>query len=153
MPHTRSGPRARRLSAADLAAMCPDWVGRRAYACGPEAMLAGLERHWASAGLAGRLRTERFRLPRPDAGAPGHVRFARSDRSAPTDGRAPLLDVGESLGVRMPSGCRQGVCHGCLAVLRSGRVRDLRDGREHGEPGDLVQTCVSVPCGPVELDL
>ena len=55
--------------------------------------------------------------------------------------------------VAMPSGCRQGVCRGCVAVLTEGRVRDLRDGRVHGEPGEHIQTCVSVPVGAIEIDL
>jgi stearoyl-CoA 9-desaturase NADPH oxidoreductase len=37
--------------------------------------------------------------------------------------------------------------------LREGRVRDLRTGGAHGEPGDLVQTCVSAAAGPVVLDI
>lgn len=45
----------------------------------------------------------------------------------------------------MPSGCRRGICHGCVVPLLSGAVRDLRTGVVHGEPGDLVQTCVSAP--------
>ena len=155
--HTRSRPDARRLTCADLTVACPDWADRRAYACGPEGLLGELERYWRDAGRADRLLTERFRLAAPTAlGVPpsaGHVRFARSRTAAAADGATPLLEVGERLGVTMPSGCRQGICHGCLAVLRSGRVRDLRDGREHGEPGDLVQTCVSAAAGPIELDL
>jgi ferredoxin-NADP reductase len=145
-----------RLSPADLALACPDWATRDTYACGPEPLLAALEAHWAAAGLADRLHVERFRLPGPAAGragSAGRVRFARSGRVAAADGRTPLLEVGERAGVAMPHGCRQGVCHGCLALLRSGRVRDLRDGREHAEPGESVQTCVTVPVGAVELDL
>jgi hypothetical protein len=32
-------------------------------------------------------------------------------------------------------------------------VRDLRTGREYGEPGELIQTCVSAAAGAVEIDL
>ncbi|WP_165818595.1 2Fe-2S iron-sulfur cluster-binding protein, partial [Frankia canadensis] len=56
-------------------------------------------------------------------------------------------------GVLMPSGCRMGVCHSCLAPLAGGRVRDLRTGEEHGTPGDLIQTCVSAATGDVDVDL
>jgi stearoyl-CoA 9-desaturase NADPH oxidoreductase len=64
-----------------------------------------------------------------------------------------LLVVGENAGVLMPSGCRMGICYSCLAPLRSGRVRDLRTGREHGDEGELIQTCVSAAAGPVAIDL
>jgi hypothetical protein len=40
----------------------------------------------------------------------------------------------------MPSGCRMGICFSCVSLLSSGRVRDLRTGREYGEPGELIQT-------------
>jgi ferredoxin len=69
------------------------------------------------------------------------------------DGAVPLLVVGENAGVLMPSGCRMGICYSCVATLRSGRVRDLRTGREHGEEGEVIQTCVSAATGPVAIDL
>jgi hypothetical protein len=31
-------------------------------------------------------------------------------------------------------------------------VRDTRTGDVHGEPGDLVQTCISSPAGDCSLD-
>ncbi|WP_226358852.1 hypothetical protein [Pseudonocardia sp. ICBG601] len=53
----------------------------------------------------------------------------------------------------MPSGCRMGICFGCVLPLREGKVRDLRTGEAHGEPGDLVQTCINSACGPARIDL
>jgi stearoyl-CoA 9-desaturase NADPH oxidoreductase len=32
-------------------------------------------------------------------------------------------------------------------------VRDLRTGRVHGQPGEMVQTCINAPEGPVEIAL
>ncbi|WP_407698550.1 hypothetical protein [Streptomyces cyaneochromogenes] len=46
-----------------------------------------------------------------------------------------------------------GVCHGCLVRLVDGRVRDLRTGEVHGEPGELIQTCVNGATGPLVLDV
>jgi hypothetical protein len=46
-----------------------------------------------------------------------------------------------------------GICHSCVGRLRSGRVRDLRTGRVHGQPGELVRTCVNAPEGDVEIEL
>jgi hypothetical protein len=36
--------------------------------------------------------------------------------------------------------------------LRAGQVRDLRTGRVHGEPGDLIQTCISGASGDAYVD-
>lgn len=141
-----------RLRPAELAGLCPDWAARDTWACGPAAMLDEIIAHWA--GREDRLRVERFRttVPAP-AAAGGRVRFTRSGRELAADGVTPLLTVGEGAGILMPSGCRAGICRGCLVRLRSGRVRDLRTGRVHGEDGDLIQTCVSAAAGPVEIDL
>lgn len=156
--HTRTPGATGRLTAASVAALCPDWAMRTTFACGPDGLLQDLAAHWAAAGCDERLHVERFRVPTRDAtaGRPRHggrVRFTASGVHAQASGRTPLLEVGEDAGVLMPSGCRQGICHTCLAPLRSGRVRDLRTGREHGEPGDLIQTCVSAAAGPIEIDL
>ena len=62
-------------------------------------------------------------------------------------GGTTLLDAGEAAGVLLPSGCRMGICFSCVVPLRSGQVRDVRTGDLRGEPGDLVQTCISEPCG------
>ena len=64
-----------------------------------------------------------------------------------------MLVVGEDAGVLMPSGCRMGICYSCVTRLRSGRVRDLRSGQEHGDEGELIQTCVSAAAGDVEIEL
>jgi ferredoxin-NADP reductase len=147
--HTRSEGR---LRPTDLPGLCPDLLERDVWVCGPAAMLEEVTAYWT--GPADRLRVERFLPAAPVAdGAGGPVRFTRSGREADADGGTPLLVVGEEAGVLMPSGCRMGICRGCLVRLSSGRIRDLRTGRIHGEAGDLVQTCVSAAAGPVEIEL
>jgi stearoyl-CoA 9-desaturase NADPH oxidoreductase len=154
--HTRAGagrPRGR-LTVAQLLAICPDWSEREVWACGPTGMLDGIERHWRAAGIADRLHVERFRPARASvSGSGGRVRFVTSGRQAVADGGTPLLFVGEGAGVLMPSGCRMGICYSCVARLRSGLVRDLRSGHEHGEEGALIQTCVSAAAGNVDIEL
>jgi ferredoxin-NADP reductase len=143
-----------RLTVAQLLDLCPDWLERDVWACGPTEMLDLVQAHWRSAGLAERLHVEHFRPAlAPTGGSGGRVRFTRSRQQADADGGVPLLDVGEGAGVLMPSGCRMGICYSCVAPLVSGRVRDLRDGREHGEQGEMIQTCVSAAAGNVDIDL
>ncbi|MEE1620488.1 ferredoxin reductase [Zafaria sp. J156] len=85
-------------------------------------------------------------------GEGGTVTFEASDREVACDGSTPLLDAAEDAGLLLPSGCRMGICHSCLTPLRSGSVRDLRTGEVHGEPGELIQTCVSAAAGNVSLE-
>ncbi len=79
--------------------------------------------------------------------------FTRSGRTVEAGPATTLLDAGEGAGALMPSGCRMGICHTCVGRLRDGQVRDVRTGELHGAPGELVQTCVSVAAGPVEIEL
>ena len=69
-------------------------------------------------------------------------------------GDKPILDVAESAGVLMPSGCRMGICFGCVLPMREGSVRDLRNGDVTTATGDpvMIQTCVSAAAGDCHLD-
>ena len=140
--HTRKEGR---LEPSMLEALVPDLEERQIYACGPEEMLRALEEHFPS------VKTERFRLVSTVVGEGGEVTFTRSGVTAETSG--PILDAGEAAGALLPSGCRMGICFSCVGKLTSGKVRDLRNGQVHGDPGDLVQTCVSAPAGPCDIDL
>ena len=85
-------------------------------------------------------------------GEGGRITFEKSDKEVEADGETTILDAGEDAGVVMPSGCRMGICFGCVLPLRDGQVRDLRTGAVHGEPGDLIQTCISGASGAACLD-
>jgi len=151
-----------RLTAADgiltpghLDELVPDWRDRDAWACGPVGLLDAMEAHWAEAGRAERLHTERFRTALLTAGEGGTVTFARSGAVVEADGATPILDAAEDAGVLMPSGCRMGICFGCVVPLREGVVRDLRDGQlTIAAEGDSIhiQTCVSAAAGRCEID-
>ena len=126
----------------------PDWRRREAFACGPAGLLDAAEQH-----LGPRLHVERFAPTLlPGAGGEGGpVTYARSSVEVDADGSTSLLDAGEAAGVLMPSGCRMGICFGCVVPRTAGQIRDLRTG-ELSEP-DLVQTCISAAAGPVSIDV
>ncbi len=144
------------LDTGELAALVPDLDERETWACGPAPMLDALEARWAERGIPARLHTERFRPTVAATGEGGTVSFTDSDVELQLDGATSLLDAGEDAGVLMPSGCRMGICFGCVAPLREGTVRDLRNGEcTTAAPGDgvLVQTCVSAAAGPCQIEL
>lgn len=143
------------LSTDELAALVPDLAERETWTCGPTGLLDAVESYWEAKGLGARLHTERFRPKVLVPGEGGTVRFTESDVTAEAPSGTPLLEVGEEAGVLMPSGCRMGICYGCVTPLREGSVRDLRDGTVvTAAPGDnvRVQTCVSAAAGDCELD-
>ena len=144
------------LTLDELASRVPDWAERHTWACGPTGLLDAAEEHWAAAGIADRIHTERFRPAIVAEGEGGTVAFTEQGHVVEADGATPILDAGEEAGVLMPSGCRMGICFGCVVPLRDGAVRDLRDGElttatpENPVP---IQTCVSAAAGPCEIEL
>jgi ferredoxin-NADP reductase len=141
------------LDVTRLDEIVPDWAERETWACGPAGLLDAAEAHWAANGLEERLHTERFRPSIVVAGDGGEVTFSTTGKTVDADGATPLLDVGEEAGVLMPSGCRMGICFGCVSPLKAGAVRDLRTGEiTEAEPGVLIQTCVSAAAGPCEIE-
>ncbi|GAB3433498.1 NADPH oxidoreductase [Phycicoccus ginsengisoli] len=144
------------LTPADLDEVVPDWRCREAWACGPTGLLDAFEEAYAEAGLAERLHTERFRPVVIAEGEGGTVTFGRQGTVVEADGATPILDAGEEAGVLMPSGCRMGICFGCVVPLKQGAVRDLRNGEltiaSEGD-GVRIQTCISAAAGECEIDL
>ena len=134
------------LDLESLDAMVPDWRG----------LLDAAEAHWAAAGIEDRLHTERFRPTVIEPGEGGQVTFLGSNISVDSDGSTAILDAGEEAGVLMPSGCRMGICFGCVVTMREGAIRDLRTGEiTVVEPGDElpIQTCVNAVAGSCDIEI
>ena len=113
------------LDVADLADLVPDLHERTTFACGPSGLLDALGAHHDEHGIP--LLTEQFRAASVVAGDGGTVTFA-DGTTVEADGGTPILDAAEDAGVLMPSGCRMGICYGCVLPMREGSVRDLRNG-------------------------
>lgn len=144
------------LGVSELDTLVPDHLDREAWACGPVGMLDAVEGYWTVNGLVDRLHTERFRPTVISPGEGGTVTFTGSGVTVEADGATPILDAGENAGVLMPSGCRMGICFGCVVPLRQGAVRDLRNGDlTTAVPGDgvRIQTCVSAAAGTCDIEL
>ena len=146
-----------RMGPDDLEALCPDWREREMYLSGPGEMLDAFTEHVEQHADCDRLHMERFQpklgLGENGAGEGGAIRFLASDCEAASDGKTPIIVAGEGKGLDLPFGCREGICHTCVGELRSGRVRDLRNGQVYGQEGEVIRTCISAPEGPIEIDL
>lgn len=152
--HTRSHGR---LDPDRLVELVGDLTERHTWSCGPDDFLRMTENHWGAAGIAHQLRTERFRTAAPATGDRGTVTFSSTGSAIESDGTGSLLEAGEAAGVLMPSGCRMGICFGCVAPLRRGTVRDVRNGAlttaTDDSDGVVIQTCVSAAAGDCDIDL
>jgi stearoyl-CoA 9-desaturase NADPH oxidoreductase len=142
------------LDLQELDVLCPDWRERQTWACGPSGMLDAAVEYWKAGGVEDRLHLERFSVELEGAGGDGgHVVFEKSGKEVDADGATTLMEAGEQVGIEMPFGCRMGICHTCTVPLASGRVRDLRNGEDHAEPNESIQTCVSVAVGDCVLSI
>lgn len=144
-----------RIAPEHLGRLCPDWREREAFVCGPAQMLEDFDGHWRAEADPDRFHVEHFQphLAVDAGGEGGSVCFSASGLRACGDAGQPILEIGEAAGAKLPYGCRMGICHSCVGRLRAGSVRDLRTGRVHGEPGEMLRTCINAPEGAIEIDL
>jgi stearoyl-CoA 9-desaturase NADPH oxidoreductase len=141
----------------NLADLVPDLHERTTFACGPSGLLDALAAHHHQNRIP--LQTERFRVTMAAAGDGGTITFGRTGTTVEADGATPILTAGEGAGVLMPSGCRMGICYGCVLPLREGAVRDLRTGeittasrQQSGSGGVPIQTCINAAAGACDID-
>ncbi|MFT4164651.1 MAG: ferredoxin reductase [Microlunatus sp.] len=146
-----------RLDVSELESLVPDLAARTTLACGPAGLLDALQQHHDQRGL--RLQVEKFRTERIAVGDGGTVSFAGAGTEVKVEPGSSILDAAEEAGVLMPSGCRMGICYGCVLPLRSGSIRDLRTGEiTTATPGETVgngvpvQTCISAAAGACVID-
>jgi len=152
--------KAGRFEVASLGELVPDLAERTTYACGPAGLLDELRDHHGERGLP--LHVEQFRVATVVAGEGGTIAFtgpAGAGTTLEMPGDRPILDVAEEAGVLMPSGCRMGICMGCVVPLKEGAVRNLRTGDlTVATPGETptgglpVQTCISAAAGACTID-
>ena len=146
------------LTPDQLDEVVPDWRERETWICGPTPMLDAFEEHYAEAGRSELLHVERFRPTVVEAGEGGvaTLRTGADDTSVDIDGGTTILDAAEDAGVLMPSGCRMGICMGCVLPLTDGAVRDLRNGSVTSttpdDPPVKVQTCISAVAGGCTIE-
>ena len=137
----------------ELEKVCPDWQERGTWACGPTPMLDAAVEFWEKAGVDKKLHLERFSTDLGGDAEGGTITFANSGKKVEVDGATTLLEAGEQAGVGMPYGCRIGICHTCTITMASGKIKDLRNGEEHNEPNESIQTCITAACGDITLNI
>lgn len=138
----------------------PNWAGVPAYCCGPAPLMEAARQLWREANASERLNLESFGSNKP--AVPGsaeamerhQVSLHRNfkDHAFTADPSQSLLQAGESAGLSLPHGCRQGICHECSCKLDSGTVVDLVTGERHQGEGQYIRICVSAALSDVSLD-
>ncbi len=127
------------------------------FHCGPPPMMRAVEALLEEAGHpADLIHSETFGAPaRPQPvtlpEGPFRVAFRRSDRILTwTRGAGTLLDLAETAGLEMVSGCRTGQCESCAVKVIEGKTQPLHEAVPAGKA--LCLTCSTVPAGDLVLD-
>ena len=105
---------------------------------------------------AGRIHSTFFSIPTaPLDGDPlgGEVHFSRSDLKVRSEGNVVLLETAEAARLSPQHGCRMGVCHQCSCRKTSGTVVNRLTGKTSGPGEETIQLCISIPRGPVAVEL
>ncbi len=145
-----------RMSPDDLDEVCPDWRDREAFCSGPSDLLDGMIDRWEADGDPDRLHYERFQPKiggNAGEGEGGQIEFLDSETTVDCEGGKPILEAGEEAGLNLAYGCRIGICHTCVGMLKSGRVRDLRSGDVTEPTGQDVRICIHAAEGDVKIEL
>lgn len=157
--HTPNVPGAAAQQVLDTALLdqtLPNWRQVPAYCCGPAPLMDTARQLWLDAGIASQLHLEAFAPPKPsgDSHAVHTVQMARDRRthSFAAAGDQTLLIAGETAGLALKHGCRQGICHECTCRLRSGSVRDLTSGARIDGEGQPIRLCVSAAMSDLDLE-
>lgn len=154
--HTRERPKDSKLSMADIQAVANDLPQAASYLCGPRGLIDQALPLLASSGAPDHsIRQALFTLPTSTAlesGAGSLVRKA-DGRVVEGDGKATLLEMAEQAGLNPAHGCRQGICRQCTCKKTSGVVMNRLTGRLSGSGEETIQPCISLPQGPVTVEL
>lgn len=118
------------------------------YCCGPEPLLAAVEERCAALGAGDRLHVERFAAPvveRTGDETAFEVECRRSGSTVLVDGDTTVIDALESIGIDVPSSCRDGICGTCETRVLEGTPehRDFLLSEAEHESGETMMVCVS----------
>lgn len=154
--HTRERTSTPKLSAADLRAVTASLAGTESYLCGPGGLIERALPLLQEAGAQPEsVRQALFNAPRTPMSAQsgGSLIRCSTGQTLTGDGETTLLELAEKAGLNPTYGCRQGICRQCACKKTSGRVLNRLTGRLSGDGEETIQPCISLPHGPVTVEL
>ncbi|MGO2386956.1 MAG: flavin reductase family protein, partial [Psychrobacter sp.] len=160
----------RHLSAKSLLSLNLPLADTQIFACGSQALLAGLFEAAAEITLPtdkqlrDNIIVEDFgtALTGVDNGSnqvfdktvsvEEHTVYLRS-RQRQFSSNTTILVAAESSDVRLAHGCRQGICQLCRCNKVSGVVKNVQTGKVSGDGYESIQTCINIAMTDVVLDI
>lgn len=135
----------------------PGIEARRCYLSGPHGLMdsasALLQQRCIPEGSLHRTFFSVPKTPLMGDALGGDIHFSRSSINVTSEGNAALLDIAEAVKLSPRHGCRMGVCHQCSCKKTRGTVVNRLTGKASGPGEETIQLCISVPQGPVSVDI
>jgi stearoyl-CoA 9-desaturase NADPH oxidoreductase len=132
--------------------LCPDYLQRKAFVCGP----VPLKNSALSLLNHEKTITESFVLnqgfQKRNESKVFTVKLSLSQKTIQVNGEENLLVELEKAGVHPNHGCRMGICHTCLCTKQVGEVKDLSNGKTSDE-AKSIQLCIHRAESDLELEL
>ena len=160
----------RYINADSLLSLNLPWADTQIFACGSQALLAGLYQAATDItlpqgqSLRDRITIENFGSALADMSSDRHqtgdkaidvqehtIYLRARQRQFSSD--TTLLAAAERENIRLAYGCRQGVCQLCRCNKVSGVVKNIQTGRLSGDGYEPIQTCINVAMTDVVLDI
>ena len=160
----------RYLSAEGLLSLNLPLADTRIFACGSQALLAGLYNAVDEIALSSNkplrdnIIVENFGNALTDFDGDGnqlldnalqtesHMVYLRS-RQRQFDSDTILLVAAENAGIRLAHGCRQGICQLCRCNKVSGVVKNIQTGKLSHDGYESIQTCINIAMTDVVLEV
>ncbi len=122
------------------------------YACGPSGFTTNVEALFAHANA---VKTEAFSMSPvvyDDVGFV-NVTLTQSNKVIAIPKGQPILLGLEQQNVKPKHGCRMGICNKCACNKAEGSTKNLVDGSQNNEPGNLLKICVNSAQTDLVIDL
>lgn len=129
-----------------------DIANSSVYACGPSGFVAKAEALFAQ---SPDLKTEAFSLSPMvnDATGTVSITLSKSQKTVTIPKGQSILEGLEQQNIRPTYGCRMGICNKCVCPKAQGATKNLVNGSENTEPGNLLKLCVNSAQTDLIIDL
>lgn len=149
--YTQEGVEGQRIQAAQIDKL-NNWSQSLVYACGPAGFVAKAE---ALAENAAQFKGEAFSMGHIESNDIGFVNITLTQSKqviAIPKGQSILSSL-EQQNIRPKHGCRMGICNKCACNKVEGSTKNLVNGQQNTEPGNLLKICINSAQTDLVIDL
>ena len=149
--YTQALPADERINATH-AAMVSDLENSIVYACGPSGFTVAAEQYFATAKT---IQTEAFSMSVKANDDIGFVNITllQSNKIVSIPKGVSILAALEQQNIKPKHGCRMGICNKCACNKSEGSTKNLVNGAQNTEPGNLLKLCVNSAQTDLVIDL